>query len=84
MPLHPLRMPRRLQALRVALAGADRILTSSLGRSPTVADMSAHLQVSEEDVIECLEADHPSGVMRTARRSRSFGSKRCPRVRILR
>ena len=48
-------MPRRLQELRLAITGANTALTHSLGRSPTVADIAAYLDVTEEEVLEGLE-----------------------------
>ena len=50
-----IRVPRRLQELRLAITGANTTLTHTLGRSPTVADIAAHLGVTEEDVLEGLE-----------------------------
>jgi RNA polymerase sigma-B factor len=50
-----IRVPRRLQELRMAISGANNTLTHSLGRSPTVADIAAHLQITEEEVLEGLE-----------------------------
>jgi RNA polymerase sigma-B factor len=49
------RVPRRLQELRLAITDANATLTHTLGRSPTVADISVHLDVTEEDVLEGLE-----------------------------
>src|SRR5215212_11146767 len=49
------RVPRRLQELRLAITEANASLTHVLGRSPTVADVAAHLGVSEDDVVEGLE-----------------------------
>jgi RNA polymerase sigma-B factor len=49
------RVPRRLQELRLAIAEATTVLTQTLGRSPTVADIAQRLGVSEEDVLEGLE-----------------------------
>jgi len=49
------RVPRRLQELRLAITEANATLTHSLGRSPTVADVATHLGVTEEDVLEGLE-----------------------------
>ncbi len=49
------RVPRRLQELRLAISVANSTLTHTLGRSPTVADVAAHLDVSEEAVLEGLE-----------------------------
>ncbi len=50
-----IRVPRRLQELRLAITGANNTLTHSLGRPPTVADIAAYLKVSEEEVLEGLE-----------------------------
>ncbi len=44
-----------MQELRIAIAGANNALTSALGRSATVADIAAYLNVSEEEVLEGLE-----------------------------
>jgi RNA polymerase sigma-B factor len=49
------RVPRRLQELRLTINEAVSTLSHSLGRSPTVADIAAHLRISEEDVLEGLE-----------------------------
>jgi RNA polymerase sigma-B factor len=50
-----IRVPRRLQELRMSIAAANSNLNHSLGRPPTVADIAAHLRISEEDVLEGLE-----------------------------
>ena len=50
-----IRVPRRLQELRLAITEANATLTHTLGRSPTVADIATHLSVTEEDVLEGLE-----------------------------
>jgi RNA polymerase sigma-B factor len=50
-----IRVPRRLQELRLSISAANQALTGSLGRAPTVADIAAHLGVTEEEVIEGLE-----------------------------
>jgi RNA polymerase sigma-B factor len=49
------RVPRRLQELRLAISNANSTLTHTLGRSPTVADIALHLGVSEDDVLDGLE-----------------------------
>ncbi|MFJ7280831.1 SigB/SigF/SigG family RNA polymerase sigma factor [Kitasatospora sp. NPDC098663] len=51
-------VPRRLQELRLALAKASDELEQNLDRAPTVAELSARLQVSEEEVIEGLTASN--------------------------
>src|SRR5581483_9484602 len=48
------RVPRRLQELRLALTKAGDELAQKLDRSPTVAELAASLGVSEEDVVEGL------------------------------
>jgi RNA polymerase sigma-B factor len=50
------RVPRRLQELKLALTKAIGDLAQRLGRAPTVAELAAHLQMSEEDVLEGLES----------------------------
>jgi RNA polymerase sigma-B factor len=52
------RVPRRLQELRLEITKAGAELAQRLGRSPTVADIAAHLGVHEEDVIEGLDSGH--------------------------
>ena len=51
-----IRVPRRLQELRLALAAASSELTQNLGRSPTVNELAEHIGVSGEDVIEAIES----------------------------
>lgn len=57
------RVPRRLQELRIDLAKAKEDLTVELDRSPTVTDLAAHLDLSDEEVVEGLVAanGHTSG-----------------------
>lgn len=50
-----IRVPRRLQELRLSISEANSTLLQSLGRSPTVADIAAHLNLTEEEVLEGLE-----------------------------
>ena len=50
------RVPRRLQELKLALTKAIGDLAQREGRAPTVAELAAHLQMSEEDVLEGLES----------------------------
>lgn len=48
------RVPRRLQELRLALTKASDELSQRLDRSPTVTELAAALGVSEEDVVDGL------------------------------
>jgi RNA polymerase sigma-B factor len=50
------RVPRRLQDLRLQLTTATQELSQSQGRSPTVAELAHHLGISEEEVLEGLES----------------------------
>ncbi|MYS21720.1 RNA polymerase sigma-B factor [Streptomyces sp. DvalAA-14] len=49
-------VPRRLQELRLELAKARDHLTALLDSPPTVAELAAYLEISEEEVIEGLIA----------------------------
>ncbi|HEX7355453.1 MAG TPA: RNA polymerase sigma factor SigF [Mycobacteriales bacterium] len=53
-----IRVPRRLQELKLALARATSELAQSNGRSPTVAELAAYLELSEEEVLEGMESAH--------------------------
>ena len=50
------RVPRRLQELRLSLASATSELSQKQGRSPTVAELAAHLKITDEEVLEGLES----------------------------
>jgi RNA polymerase sigma-B factor len=50
------RVPRRLQEMGMAISQATNVLSQSLGRSPTVADVAGFLGVGEEEVLEGLES----------------------------
>jgi RNA polymerase sigma-B factor len=49
-------VPRRLQELAVRLNAALPDLTGTLGRSPTVPELAAHLGVGTDDVVEAMDA----------------------------
>lgn len=51
------RPPRPVQKLQADVSRADAELTQTLGRSPRVAEVAAHLGVEEDDVLEALSAD---------------------------
>ncbi|MFD3807713.1 SigB/SigF/SigG family RNA polymerase sigma factor [Streptomyces sp. NPDC058611] len=50
------RVPRRLQELRVELAKARDTMAATLGRAPTVRELADHLNLEEDEVIEGLVA----------------------------
>ena len=51
-----IRVPRRLQELRLSLVTATGELTQELGRSPTVAELAGRLSISEDEILEGLES----------------------------
>lgn len=51
-----IRVPRRLQELRITLTTATEQLSHSLGRAPTIAELAALIGASEEEVLEALES----------------------------
>ncbi len=51
-----IRVPRRLQELRLSLTAATAELTQQLGRAPTVGELSERLGLSADLVIEGLES----------------------------
>ncbi|MBC2879169.1 RNA polymerase sigma factor SigF [Streptomyces mobaraensis] len=52
------RVPRRLQELRLTLAKASDELAQRLDRSPTVAELAQHLGISEDEVVEGMGASN--------------------------
>lgn len=51
-----IRVPRRLQELKLNLTKATSELSQRNGRAPTVSELAAHLEMSEEDILEGLES----------------------------
>ncbi|HET7387708.1 MAG TPA: RNA polymerase sigma factor SigF [Nocardioidaceae bacterium] len=51
-----IRVPRRLQELRLQISEASASLTQDNGRSPTVAELAVRIGVPEEDILEGLES----------------------------
>ncbi len=51
-----IRVPRRLQELKLSLTKATSELSQKNGRSPTVSELAAHLGLSEEEILEGLES----------------------------
>ncbi|MFI9720674.1 RNA polymerase sigma factor SigF [Streptomyces sp. NPDC052396] len=52
------RVPRRLQELRLDLAKAGDELAQRLDRSPTVTELAGHLGISEDQVVEGMSASN--------------------------
>jgi RNA polymerase sigma-B factor len=50
------RMPRRLQELTLQIKDSIPALSQELGRSPTIAEIANHAQLSEEEVLEAMDA----------------------------
>ncbi len=51
-----IRVPRRLQELKLSLTKATSELSQKNGRSPTVAELAKHLGLTEEEILEGLES----------------------------
>lgn len=51
-----IRVPRRLQELRISIAAETAELTQELGRAPTVAELAQKLNVNQDLVLEGLES----------------------------
>jgi RNA polymerase sigma-B factor len=53
-----MKVPRRRQELAVAVRNAQEALTFQWGRSPTVTEVAAELQIAEESVLAAMELAH--------------------------
>ncbi|MGB8021983.1 MAG: SigB/SigF/SigG family RNA polymerase sigma factor [Candidatus Nanopelagicales bacterium] len=51
-----IRVPRRLQELRMSIGRATAELSQGTGHSPTVGELAAHLGVTEDEVLEGMES----------------------------
>jgi RNA polymerase sigma-B factor len=63
-------VPRRMQELSGALRKAVEALSGELGREPTIPELAAHLDATEEEIVQAVDAseayttaslDHPVG-----------------------
>jgi RNA polymerase sigma-B factor len=50
-----IRVPRRLQELKLDINEATATLSQQLGRSPTITDIATYLQRTEDEILEGLE-----------------------------
>jgi RNA polymerase sigma-B factor len=53
-----IRVPRRLQEMRIAISGVTGDLAQQLGRSPTPGELAERLGASVEEVLEGIESSH--------------------------
>ncbi|GAA1434887.1 hypothetical protein GCM10009641_29510 [Mycobacterium cookii] len=53
-----IRVPRRLQELRMQIGGATGELTQALGRSPTPRELAGVIGCSVEEIMEGIESSH--------------------------
>ena len=51
-----IRVPRRLQELKLSLTKATSELSQKNGRSPTVSELAGHLGMTDEEILEGLES----------------------------
>lgn len=49
-------LPRRVAELRADIKRATEALSKELGKIPTAREIAAYLSVSEEEIVDCLEA----------------------------
>jgi len=73
------RVPRRLQELRLALTKASDELAQKLDRSPTVPELAVVLGVSEEDVVDGLAGQRVHRVLPRLARARGRRRRGLPR-----
>ncbi|MEW6153144.1 MAG: SigB/SigF/SigG family RNA polymerase sigma factor [Actinomycetota bacterium] len=52
------RVPRRVQELHLRLGSVISTLSQEMGRSPTIPEIADAAKVSEEEVVEAIEAGH--------------------------
>jgi RNA polymerase sigma-B factor len=50
------RVPRRLQEVRSAMAAVSGEMNQQLGRAPTVAELSKRVEATEEEIVEAMES----------------------------
>ena len=67
--VYELRLPRHLQDRRMAVRAAAAALCEELGRTPTVSQIAERLELSDEEILETLQAD-------SARRTLSLDASR--------
>ena len=58
-----IRIPGRLQDLALKVSRAIDELTQTHSRSPTIAAIASHLDISTENVLAALEANHTRAIM---------------------
>src|SRR6476646_40200 len=59
-----IRVPRRLQELRMQISSTTAELTQSLGRSPTPRELAEALDCSVEDIVEGIESSNAYSTLR--------------------
>lgn len=57
-----IRIPRRIYEIYQKVNQARQVLCQKLGRSPTVEEMAAYLNVPEETVLEVIESSNVTGI----------------------
>lgn len=51
-----IRVPRRLQEMRLEIGSATGVLAQELGRSPTVAELAERIGASEDEILDGIES----------------------------
>ena len=58
-----IKVPGRLQATAAHVSQAIESLSQALGRSPTVPEIATELGISQEQVLEAIEANHAGAIV---------------------
>ncbi len=77
------RLPRALQERTMKIESATAALTDEIGRYPTPAELADHLDLTVEDVLEALEADHARRTLSLDAPRRSEEEESTPGVETL-
>jgi RNA polymerase sigma-B factor len=77
------RLPRALQERTMKLDAATAALTDELGRFPTPAELAERLDITVEDVLEAMEADHARRTLSLDAPRRSDEEESTPGVETL-
>jgi RNA polymerase sigma-B factor len=78
-----LRLPRALQERTMAVQDAARKLSDELGRTPSASQIAQHLELSEEEVAEALQADQAHRTLSLDAPSRSDDAESAPMLETM-
>ena len=67
-------LPRKVSELRAEIRKATEELTAELGKAPSAREIAAKLNVSEEEIVRCVEAGHVVSLDRPAHETEEGGT----------